>query len=310
MECVRPLNAGWNNTGEVTFNQRELDRGILGFKLPCRKCIPCLLNMSREKAVRAVHEAQTREDSIFLTLTYNDDSIPPDGSLRYQDFQLFMRKLRKQAKKEGNLERVSYMVTGEYGEETKRPHWHALIFGYRPRDAYHQYNNQRGDRVFSSDTVSKLWGNGFINFGQLTIESASYVARYGAKALGHKGNQKYKPKHVTSCRPGLGKRWIEKYYQHTFKNGFVTVDGKKFKIPRYYEDWCKEEKPELYLDYLKNIKLNNMEKAEIRKRKEELEYFSHVWSREHSDPLVPTRNIIKHRILERKFKRLKEKQSL
>ena len=310
MECIRPLRAGWNKAGEVTFNQKDLERGLEGFKLPCRKCIPCLLNMSREKAVRALHEAQTREDSIFLTLTYNDDSLPSDGGLNYPDFQLFMRKLRKQALREGNLERVSYMVTGEFGEETKRPHWHALIFGYRPNDATHQYTNQRGDYVFTSRTIEKLWGHGFINFGQLTLESASYVARYGAKALGHKGNQKYKPKHVTSCRPGLGKKWIEKYYQQTFDHGYVYVNGQKFTIPRYYEDWCKEHQPEVHLKYITGKKQEIIENAEKRQRKEELDYLATVWEREHGAPFVPTRTTVKHKILERKFQRLKEKQSL
>ena len=202
------------------------------------------------------------------------------------------------------------MVTGEYGEETKRPHWHALIFGYRPSDAQHQYTNGRGDFVFTSDTVSKLWGHGFINFGQLTLESASYVARYGAKALGHKGDHKFKPKHVTSCRPGLGKKWIEKYYKQTFEHGYVYVNNQKFTIPRYYEDWCKENQPEMYQKYLTGKKMEIIENAEKRQRKEELEYFSRVWNREHGEPLIPTRNQVKHKILERKFNRLKEKQKL
>jgi hypothetical protein len=305
MECVRPLKASWNATGEVTFNQTEIEKGLIGFKLPCRKCIPCLLKMSREKAVRALHEAQMHEDSIFLTLTYNDESIPPDGRLRYQDFQTFMKKLRKKSPHN----KISYMVTGEYGEETKRPHYHACLFGYWPKDSHHAYNNQRGDRVFGSDGLERLWNHGYISFGQLTLDSASYVARYGAKALGHK-NDTYKPKHVTSCRPALGKRWIEKYYTNTFERGYVIIDGKKFGIPRYYEDWCKENHPELYKEYMVNIKLPKMEKAEEISRKEELSYFTEMWNRGTHGPRIQTRNGVKHSILERKFKRLKEKQSL
>lgn len=309
MQCIRPLNASWDNTGNVTFKNKDLMKGITPFKVPCRKCIPCLLNMSREKAVRALHETQTREDSIFLTLTYNDESIPSSGELNYPDFQLFMRKLRKKAKSEQQINSVSYMVTGEYGEETKRPHWHAIIFGYRPLDAKHQYSNGRGDYVFGSESLSKLWGHGFISFGAVTLESASYVARYGAKALGHK-DHKYKPKHVTSCRPGLGLNWIKKHWKHTFENGFVVVDGKKFGIPRYYEDWFKKDKPLQWQKYRYTIKDKQMKDAEEHQRKEEYDYLSHIWSLPHGHPYVETRNEVKNKIISRKFKRLKEKQSL
>ena len=63
--------------------------------------------------------------SAFITLTYADEYLPSDGKLKYLDFQLFMKRLRKYCGKE-----ISFFMCGEYGEKTARPHYHACIFGY------------------------------------------------------------------------------------------------------------------------------------------------------------------------------------
>ena len=133
------------------------------------------------------------------------------------------------------------MVTGEYGEQTKRPHWHALLFNYRPRDQSYKYTSDRGDTVYNSEKLQSIWGNGNIEYGSLTLESAGYVARYAAKKLVHKDDQYlFSPIHKTSSKNAIGKSWIEKYYKQTFEHGYVTIDNIKMKIPRYYEDWLKK----------------------------------------------------------------------
>ena len=38
-----------------------------------------------------------------------------------------------------------------------------------------------------------------------------------------------------SRRPGIGKRWFEKYKSDVYPHDFVVHDGTKFKSPRYYD---------------------------------------------------------------------------
>ena len=70
--------------------------------------------------MRCMHEAQMHECNCFVTLTYE---VAP-RSLQYEDFQKFLKRLRKNSGKA-----VRYFACGEYGEEGGRPHFHALPLG-------------------------------------------------------------------------------------------------------------------------------------------------------------------------------------
>ena len=49
------------------------------------------------------------------------------------------------------------MVTGEYGEKNKRPHWHVILFNYRPKDATYKYTTDQGEKVYDSQEIQQLW---------------------------------------------------------------------------------------------------------------------------------------------------------
>lgn len=63
--------------------------------------------------MRCLDEAQMHKgENSFITLTYDDEHLPPDGSLERQAFPLFMKRLRKKVKKNfGSITAVS-MVRG------------------------------------------------------------------------------------------------------------------------------------------------------------------------------------------------------
>lgn len=311
MHCIRPIKAGYTSAGDITFSIKEADISLVGFQLECRKCLPCRLNIAREKAVRCIHEASQHENNIFLTLTYDEDHLS-SPRLQYSDFQNFMKTLREEI---GYAEhnRISFMATGEYGDLNKRPHWHAIIFNYCPPDKEHKYTSDRGDQVHTSQRLTSLWGNGAIEFGDVNLDSAGYVARYAAKKLIHGKDQEhdYHPIHKTSSRRAIGRSWIEKYYQHTFSNGFIVLpNGQKSKIPRYYVDWAKEHQPELWRYYVTKKRPEIQAQMEIIRRREELEYFSQVFNRKHNDPMMDSRNKVKETILNQKFKQLQERLKL
>ena len=74
--------------------------------------------------MRVVHESYYWDSCIFLTLTYDDDHLPPNGSLVKSDLQKFFKRLRKNSGK-----KMAYFACGEYGEQTARCHYHVILFG-------------------------------------------------------------------------------------------------------------------------------------------------------------------------------------
>ena len=318
MQCINKIKAGWNKAGEITFKKKQHNPELVGFEFECRKCLPCRLNISREKAIRAYHEAKMHQNNIFLTLTYNEENLK-SSRLQFLDFQLFMKSLRELITrdiKDLDVKKsltISYMVTGEYGEQNKRPHWHAILFNYSPPDSKYSYTTDRGDKVYTSKILSDLWGRGKIEFGDVTLESASYTARYAAKKLVHGQDQDhdYHPLHQTSKGRAMGRTWIEKYYKHTFDNGFVILpNGQKAKIPRYYVDWLKKNKPTEWESYVTDLRLKQQEHAKERARKEELQYISELLNQRPGTPRPITLKTMQLTILNQKFKQLQGKLKL
>lgn len=313
MQCIRPLKASLARDGSVTFSQKQATPGLIPFEINCRKCLPCRLNIAREKAIRCYHEAQIYgENNIFLTLTYDNDHIG-DGRLHYDHFQTFIKDLRAYLQYHMHGIRISFMVTGEYGEKTKRPHWHAIIFNYRPTDEKFKYTSDRGDQVFSSEILTKIWAKGSTEYGSVNMDSAGYVARYSAKKLvhGNDDDHTFHPIHRTSCKNAIGRNWIERYYKFTFENGFVVLpNGQQAKIPRYYQDWCKKHQPDLYLYYVTEVRPRIEDAAKKKARNDELIYLTNVMDYKGGCKYPLKQSKIKETILQSKFKQLQERLKL
>lgn len=191
-----------------------------------------------------MHEASLHEDNCFLTLTYSDDNLPPSGGLVKKHFQLFMKRLRRVVSK-----KISFIHTGEYGDEFGRPHYHALIFGHDFADKRY-YTTRQGNPVWTSEILDRLWRLGRCEIGSVTFQSAAYVGRYcikkvlGPEAVGyyqkvdHNTGEIYdvSPEYLTvSTRPAIAKDWFAKFSSDVFPSDFLVIDGKKIKVPRYYD---------------------------------------------------------------------------
>lgn len=235
--------------------------------IPCGRCIGCRLERARQWAFRCWHEAQMHDSNIFLTLTYRDDVLPwghKRPTLAPRDLQLFWKKLRKEY---GTLR---YFACGEYGEHTHRPHYHACIFGLNPEDKKY-YTTKGGNRLYSSDTISRIWSYGNAYFGDVTFESASYVARYiVGKKLGEQ-SQEYKflgiePEFVRmSRRPGIGASWLDKYQSDVFPNDSTIIRGGiETSSPRFYRERLKKMDPLLYeqVAYVRAIRARESQRDE------------------------------------------------
>lgn len=307
MRCIN-LRKATHEKGGLNFNKKTATPGLVPIEIECRKCLPCRLKQAREKAIRCYHESLMWENNWFLTLTYKD---PAPKKLIYRHWQLFMKKLRK----ENSDQAISFMVTGEYGEKTKRPHWHAIIFNLELSDTTPIRKNDRGDLLWKSPTIDRIWGyNDPIlrpnELGSVSMDSASYVARYAAKKLvhGYDDAHQFNPIHKTSSRRAIGRNWIEKNYEQTFYNGYVTLPNNRHAgIPRYYRDWCKEHQPELFQYYQRHVLSEIQKKTERKERRDELQYISDVINHKFQGYQVLTRSEVEHICLERKFKDLKGK---
>lgn len=324
MQCINKIKAGFTKAGDLTFSPKLCDPGTQGFELECRKCLPCRLNIAREKSVRAMHESSCHKNNIFLTLTYSEEKLKSPW-LQYLDFQLFMKRLRElhtRDIKDPDVKKqlhISYMVTGEYGDKNKRPHWHAIIFNYQPPDMVLHRETELGHKIFKSKIIDTLWGHNDPlqvpnEIGNVTIESAGYVARYAAKKLTHGNDQDhdFHPIHKTSSKHAIGRRWIEKHWQQTFQLGFVRLpNGQPTKIPRYYVDWLKKNQPEAYITYVTELRHKLQQDAQKKSDAEEKQYLLEqniAYDLKQPRPITLTKMRIT--ILNQKFKRLQERLKL
>lgn len=208
----------------------------------CGKCIDCRLSYAREWALRCMHEQQTSGDSIFVTLTYDDDHLPDDWNLHYKHYQLFMHKLRKRVPHAGR-----FFMCGEYGETNFRPHFHAILFNCDFADKVY-YKTVDGVKYYTSEKLAQIWGHGFCLIGDVTLASAGYVARYNLKKItGPAAGAAYQfvtpdgvivdrrpPFSESSLRPGIGYEWFQRYHSDVFPCDYMVHAGRKFPVPRYY----------------------------------------------------------------------------
>lgn len=260
MTCYHPLKAYRSRetnpkTGkrQITFN-RPQGYADLPLELPCGQCIGCRLERSRQWAIRCIHEAARHEENSFITLTYDDDHLPEDRSLNVRHFQLFMKKLRK-----NNDHKIRFYHCGEYGDTTDRPHYHAILFGHDFEDKI-LWKNNNDNPLYISDSLTETWGKGFCTIGDVTFQSAAYVARYVMKKInGDHAQDHYqyineygevfdrKPEYTTmSRRPGIGHGWFSKYQGEVYPRDEVIVNAHPVRPPKYYDRILENENPKAY----------------------------------------------------------------
>lgn len=276
MPCYHPIEA-WDLTSDfdnplaprdISFKgpnnlyerQQWIRQGRL-LSLPCRKCVGCRLSKSREWANRVVMEQLYHSESWFLTLTYDDEHLPRSfacdtstgeivsvhSSLVKSDLQKFFKRLRKS----GQV--IRYFASGEYGTHTYRPHYHILIFGLHLTDLVPLRSNFAGSQYYTSDFISRLWPVGYHILGQVTWQSASYVARYTMKKASHGYDRSLydqasvEPEFQTmSLRPAIGRQYYDDHPEIFLYDRFsvsTPQGGRMMTLPEYFRKLYKAEYP-------------------------------------------------------------------
>jgi len=275
MPCYHPISA-WQLLNVKTVNGKPSisfknpyarpTKDRIGIQVPCGRCIGCALERSREWAVRCVHESQLHDDSSFITLTYDPQYLPQYGSLIKEHFVLFMKRLRKSIEPV----KIRFFMCGEYGEKNSRPHYHALIFGYGFPDRK-LFSERKDVKLYTSDHLTKLWPYGFSTCGNISMESAAYVARYCLKKVQAREEcpdmdadnfSGQIPEYNNMSRggkngKGLAYNWYVKFQSDVFPCDNVVVRGKLGKPPRYYDKQFEMDDPAVY----EKIKLDRKAQA-------------------------------------------------
>lgn len=269
MSCFHPLSV-WRVPKEKGGSGRLhwvscLDDSIGGpnaefFKIPCGKCIGCCIDRSKEWALRCVLEAKSHPDNCFLTLTYDDEHLPFGGSLDFDHLTKFLKRFRKHF----DTERIRYYAVGEYGAKLARPHFHLIVFGFDFPDKW-LWSFDRGQSLYRSPSLERLWPFGYSTCGAVTFESCAYVARYVQKKLYGASRDEVDAHYQgrvpeaarMSRRPGIAHDFFLQYSGDIYPKDFITYKGKKYKPGRYFDMLYKKAHPEEALQ----VKLKRLEVA-------------------------------------------------
>lgn len=205
--CVSP---------QTIFN-KKLQQNIT---VPCGKCPLCRHSHRMNWLMRCEQEIQSSElpNHWFITLTYNEKKVPRKRGVRtlYKRHpQLFFKRLRKAGYQ------IKYLLVGEYGSETSRPHYHMLAWTDAPYDA-----------------IDKAWSYGIIHYREMAKHTILYTLKYVLNPRQGDNDSKQREYAVYSKGIGLGYMTKEMYYYHTsdYENPVYTtvIDGRTVPLPRYY----------------------------------------------------------------------------
>lgn len=134
-------------------------------------------------------ESYGHGDSVFVTLTYDEEHHPKDGSVRRSEVQGFMKRLRFALAPR----KVRFYAVGEYGDETWRPHYHVVLFGVS---------------VFEEKEIERCWSRGFVQVVPLTVELAAYCVGYVTKKMTKESDSRLCGRmpefSLMSRKPGIG----------------------------------------------------------------------------------------------------------
>lgn len=179
-------------------------------------------------------ESKLHKENCFLTLTYNDENLPKNNSLKKRDCQLFIKRLRKKV----SPLKIRYFLAGEYGGRKGRPHYHMILFGYLPKDLKYLKQTKKEEFIYTSEEIEKLWGKGFISVGiNMNINSLKYVAKYLSKLSDFNPITQDPPFSTQSNRRGIGAGAFD---LSMYETDGIYLEGRKWKIPRYFDKLAEE----------------------------------------------------------------------
>lgn len=177
-----------------------------GLQFGCGQCMPCRFNKARLWTARILLETCYHEENSFVTLTYSPEAAPQDGNVSVREVAGFLKRARAMV----HPRRVRYFCVGEYGDTSWRPHYHCALFG-----------------LCDESVVEAAWARGHVDVGEITAESARYIAGYTVKRMTNGSDPRLggrAPEFARmSLRPGIGAVSVD-----SIQDGVTTRAGARF----------------------------------------------------------------------------------
>lgn len=275
---------------EMTTGRKLYLKYVSYQQIPCGHCMSCRLKYSKMWATRCVLESLCWPENWFLTLTYDEEhhkiadefidkegrSWINDGSwngcLEPKDLQLFNKSLREYWRDNYNHIGIRFYGCGEYGSQSGRDHFHELLFNcpIKPSDLKYYKTTEDGNVLYTSSTIEKLWGKGFVTIGHMNWSTAAYVARYvtkkwtGVDSTIHYAILGQIPEFCRmSNRPGIGRYYYDAHKEEIYKTDELIMQKYDMKTitlkpPKYYDNLYDIDYPE----DMERIKLRRQIEAE------------------------------------------------
>lgn len=128
-------------------------------------------------------------------------------------------------------------------------------------------------KLYRSEILERVWPFGHSYIGDVSFESAAYVARYVLKKIKVSRDDEdrlivpgtgeiLKPEYVTmSRRPGIGTLWYEKFASDVYPVGKRVVRGRDMRPPRFYDKLFAIDDPGAF-EALQFERMNLVDKAD------------------------------------------------
>jgi hypothetical protein len=216
-------------------------------------------------------ETVQHKDNAFVTLTYDQESLPEDGSVNPKHLSSFLKKLRIKLEREGHENPIRYYGVGEYGDRDQRPHYHLALFGYENCWRGHTHFGRKNGCCVQCTRLTDTWRKGGVYVGSLTRESAAYIAGYVTKKLTDPDDERLGGRHPEFARmsrkPGIGGDAAHdiastllthniKYVPHCLR-----VEGQKVPLGPYLKDKVREYTGLPYAPMEANEEVQELSKA-------------------------------------------------
>ena len=205
------------------------------YDLPCGKCPVCKTRRVSQWTFRMMKELEVSESAYFITLTYDTLHVPLTKkklmTLRKSDFQKFMKRLRKKHKS-----KLRYYMCGEYGENYWRPHYHVILFNLDDVNKVADAWKEDGKPI------------GSVHIGTVNEKTIRYTCKYIDKDKRIPlWNGDDRIKEYSAMSNGLGRNYVDKvgvrqYHKSDLERCYVTLNGVKIPMPRYYKNLIYNER--------------------------------------------------------------------
>lgn len=205
-------------------------KGVTNFA--CGGCPECMTARANKIMLRDVFEASSHKYNCMCTLTYDTyirdergriiGERVSDKKVNVRDCQLFIKRLRIYVQRHFGVD-FKYRLSAEYGKKTHRPHYHVIFFGWTFPDVVEYKRSKRGNLIYTSHLLSKMWRHGICTVDSIHVNAAiaKYCSKYTSKDHGAEDT-------FSLCSHGIG---IDQLCQK-FNGLYYVVEGQRYSIPR------------------------------------------------------------------------------